>query len=211
MDSDALKFSYLLFKDKLVEEDHTCVKLQLKQFDEILAVQAGKGGGGRGNALIWRRFPPDRHRLDSTWYMPTGTNFDALKFKARRAVRIIGIGAFGPITSRHNLNWKLGIRYKLEGGEESAWGIYTPQESDKDDLGVYKIFYSDIDLPDLTLQAEESFFVFQNLQPGHEHSHHGYGEGGEKSWYDNWPEHSPDFETAYANGMSTNGTDQNRG
>ena len=91
-----LRFDFLFFKNKQLDEKDTCKQLKIKALEEVLAVVCGPGGGGR-SAIMWRRYPTANIRPDSIWYMPTGGSFDCLKFKAKRAVRILGQGCTGPI------------------------------------------------------------------------------------------------------------------
>lgn len=51
--------------------------------------------------------------MDSIWYMAEGGNFDVLKFKAKRAVRIHGHGVFGPVTSKAQDGWSMNLKYKV--------------------------------------------------------------------------------------------------
>ena len=78
-------FEYILYHEKLLDSKATCIEMKLKPGDELLGVQAK---GGNQNAIMWRRYPTEKIKPESTWHMPTGTSWDVLKFTANRAVRI---------------------------------------------------------------------------------------------------------------------------
>lgn len=105
-----MHFDFLLYKNKEIDEKATCKELKIPAFEEVFAVVAGPGGG-YFKCIKWRRYPTANIRPDSTWYMPTGSSYDVLKFKAKRAVRIVGQGVNGPVRAEHSLDWTMGIKY----------------------------------------------------------------------------------------------------
>lgn len=91
-------FNFLLCKGKVVIDTDTVILLDITHQTEIMALKV-PGGAGNSSFKMWRRFRTADIRLTSTWYMPTGSSWDVLKFKAKRNVRIHGVGAFGPIST----------------------------------------------------------------------------------------------------------------
>lgn len=62
--------------------------------------------------------------------MPTGDQWDVLKIRALKNVRIYGQGACGNVDP-NKINWSMNIKYKVE-GKESAKGVFIPQPDLKD-------------------------------------------------------------------------------
>ena len=150
-------FDYVLFRDKLLDAKTSCKEMGLKPGDELLAIRS-KGGSG-GKAIMWRRYPTANIRPDSTWYMPTGTSWDVLKFVAKRPVRILGQGACGPVRAEHYIGWVMGIKYRVN-DQDSPVGDYQPTEDDMDEFRCFKVFYRDIGLEPFDVPEGGEFFIF---------------------------------------------------
>lgn len=151
-------FDLLVFQGKEVIDTDTVVLLNISHQAELVALQV-KGGTGNKSVKMWRRFKTGDIRLTSTWYMPTGSSWDILKFKAKRNVRIHGIGAFGPVSSESQENWAMRIKYKIN-ETESPVGTFNPSEDLRDEFNCYSISYKDIGLEPFDVSEGVEFFVF---------------------------------------------------
>lgn len=108
---------------------------------------------------MWRRYPASNIRPDSTWYMPTGTSWDVLKFVAKRAVRILGHGVCGPVRGEHYVGWVMGLKYRVN-EEDSPVGNYTSTEEEMDEQRCFKVFYKDIGLEPFDVPEGGEFCLF---------------------------------------------------
>ena len=91
-------FDQLIFNGEEITDTQTVVELKIQYFAEVVALKLP--GGSNHKAMMWRRFATKNIKLTSYWSMATGTKWETLKFKAKRAVRIHGHGVFGPITTK---------------------------------------------------------------------------------------------------------------
>ena len=104
------------------------------------------------------------------WYMPSGTNWDVLKFKAKRNVRIHGQGACGPIRSQANNTWSMNIKYRIN-DQDSSTCVFTSSPELRDEWECYSVSYKDIGLDPFDVAEGVEFYIFQNMASSTENQH----------------------------------------
>jgi len=82
----------LLFREKFIDKEETCLSLRLRSGEMFLAANGGNFGGP---VMRWDRCEVMKVSLSSSWYV-SDTNWDSVLFVPQRKVRIRGFGIFGP-------------------------------------------------------------------------------------------------------------------
>jgi hypothetical protein len=130
------RFGALLYKGILLAKECTARSLFVNNDARFLALR----GGGVANARRWYRYPADKILSNAGWYMPTGSSWDILKYKAIKNVRILGHGVCGPIESGRQDGWTMMLKYEID-GQVSERKEFKPDYGDGDEQNCYCVFY----------------------------------------------------------------------
>lgn len=141
--------------------------------------------------------------------MTSGDNYDVLKFRAKRAVRILGQGGFGPVASKDSLNWSFGIKYHFN-GQDSPVGEFKPEKDMKDEFQCYPILYDKIGLQSFEVPAGGEFLLFQKMIKT-QGICHAFGSNGKPDAYNKIQGNSPDFEVMTVVNYKNNSTNAKQG
>ena len=94
-----------MYKDQIITDESTCVSLNIKEGDKIVSIS---GAPSKSGYIIWWRVKILSVSMTSGWYM-SDSKWDALTFRPKRKIRLLGSGVFGPVGNPCEVphGWKL--------------------------------------------------------------------------------------------------------
>lgn len=127
--------------NQLVNDEATCVSLQLADMARVFSVTGATAGG---NNLLWFRCIMSSQSISSGWYM-SDSNWDAIKINVKRRVRLVGSGVFPPTGDPPSKppGWKLEIKIVVDGTQTDIFIFTSADENWDAENKIFKCIFRD--------------------------------------------------------------------